>query len=85
MQTLLQIHKDNNSEIKESLLWKIVIDVTSALHYAHSMDILHGDVKPANIFVGKEGFKLGDFNISQIGRETSYRAAIGGTMQYSSP
>ena len=43
-------------------------DLANALHRAHRASIVHGDVKPANIFVTDEGhIKLGDFGIARYG------------------
>jgi len=35
----------------------------------HQMNILHRDIKCANIFINKEGmYKLGDLNVSKIAK-----------------
>lgn len=45
----------------------IMIQLTSALYYAHCHNIVHRDVKPQNIFYLKDGtIKLGDFGIAEI-------------------
>lgn len=44
----------------------IMIQLTSALQYAHEHNIVHRDVKPQNIFYLPDGtIKLGDFGISE--------------------
>ena len=70
---------------------KDVVDVfyqmTSALRYIHDRNVLHRDLKTANIFLTKEGMvKIGDFGISKMlttrqgGAET-----VLGTPYYISP
>jgi serine/threonine protein kinase len=49
---------------------KIVEDTCAALGYAHQHDVIHRDVKPANIFVQPDGnVKLLDFGIARLGKE----------------
>lgn len=44
----------------------IMLQLTSALFYAHSHNIVHRDVKPQNIFYLPDGtIKLGDFGIAE--------------------
>ena len=44
----------------------IILQLTSALAYAHDHAIVHRDIKPDNIFVMTDGtIKLGDFGIAQ--------------------
>ncbi len=52
---------------------RIVEQVASALDYAHRQDIVHGNLKPTNIFIDKEKWiRVGDFAVLEaFGRPTS--------------
>jgi serine/threonine-protein kinase PknK len=62
-------------------------EIADALGMAHGLDILHRDVKPDNILVGRRGqAMLADFGIATIADAT--RTATGtvmGTVQYTAP
>ena len=49
--------------------WPIIEDVGAALGYAHDHNVIHSDLKPANIFVTTSGrTKLLDFGIARVSR-----------------
>jgi len=68
----------------------IGIQIAEALYLAHQADIVHRDVKPANILVDEQGnVKLTDFNLARL-RDTSLTPLTGehnvlGTPAYMSP
>jgi len=67
---------------------KIGKDICSALVLCHEKNIIHRDIKPENIFFNSNGdYKLGDFGISRIIKESpSAMASTGvGTPAYAAP
>ena len=55
------------SLLGEKLILDIVYQMVSAISYMHAHNVLHRDLKTANIFLTKEGLvKIGDFGISKI-------------------
>ncbi|UCH78586.1 MAG: sigma 54-interacting transcriptional regulator [Candidatus Coatesbacteria bacterium] len=69
-------------------LYDFAFQILSALDYVHRRGIIHGDVKPTNIFedTGEERrrFVLGDFGLfRQIGEDGRY--PVSGTMEYIAP
>ena len=56
-------------ECPQGLPWRelqpLALQLLDALAYIHEKDVLHGDIKPANVMVGKEGLHLFDFGLGQ--------------------
>lgn len=68
---------------------KIVEQVCYALGYAHRNDVIHRDVKPANVIVQPDGIvKLLDFGIARQEKSDGHLTRTGhviGTLQYMAP
>ena len=66
-----------------------MIQLTSALYYAHQHNIIHRDIKPQNIYVMPDGtIKLGDFGIAQaegIDDDLTKASEIVGSVHYLAP
>ena len=66
---------------------QIVVQICSALEYAHEKGIVHRDIKPANIMIQKDyGVKVMDYGIARIDSNSMTKTGIAmGTPNYISP
>jgi eukaryotic-like serine/threonine-protein kinase len=62
----------------------IVYDVAKGLSYAHSKNIIHGDVKLANILIKNGVYKISDWGLSKMKSEESV-TLLGATPSYAAP
>ncbi|NXN33241.1 STK36 kinase, partial [Nycticryphes semicollaris] len=83
---LFQILEDEGS-LPEDQVQTIAAQLVSALYYLHSHRILHRDMKPQNILLGKDGVvKLCDFGFARaMSIHTMVLTSIKGTPLYMSP
>ncbi len=67
----------------------IISQLLKALHAAHQLQIVHRDIKAANVMILKEGgsIKLADFGIARIAEsaELTMTGAVVGTPKYMAP
>ncbi len=65
---------------------RYAIQVVSALEHAWQFDIVHADIKPANLIVSSDGqIKLSDFGLSRMKNVSDDHAAVSGTPAYVAP
>ena len=81
----IKLYINNKTYFMEHDIWRIFIQITKGLHDLHEYNILHRDLKSANVFLFKDGSaKLGDLNVSKITtRGLGYTQT--GTPYYASP
>ena len=78
-------HKKRSLFFEESTIWRIFIQLVKGLKALHDLNILHRDLKSANVFLYSNGeAKIGDLNVSKV-----TRGGLGttqtGTPYYASP
>lgn len=84
LQTLADYFANGDRDEKDVV--NLGIDICNALHICEEEGVLHRDVKPGNIFVSDFGnFKLGDFGIAFITRNTRTMREPIGTHDYMAP
>lgn len=63
------IKQGKSPRMPESMVWSIFIQMIHGLQALHDLQIVHRDIKCANIFLTKEGVvKLGDLNVSKVSK-----------------
>ena len=63
----IKFYKSYKTFFMEEDIWRIFIQITKGLHDLHEFNILHRDLKSANVFLFRDGTaKLGDLNVSKI-------------------
>ncbi len=87
-QTLREIVKTQGPMSQQQVL-DVMADVCAALDFSHRHQIIHRDVKPANVMINRAGaVKVMDFGIARAlgeGQNVTQTAAVIGTAQYLSP
>ena len=94
--TLRQDHAESTTHSsisradKESFrtIARLGIQAAEALHYAHSLGLVHRDVKPSNLLLDQEGkLWVSDFGLAKIssGPQLTLTGDILGTVAYMSP
>ncbi|MGE0298688.1 MAG: protein kinase, partial [Pseudonocardia sp.] len=87
-QTLREIVKTQGPLSQQKVI-EVMADVCAALDFSHRHQIIHRDVKPANIMINRAGaVKVMDFGIARAlgeGQNVTQTAAVIGTAQYLSP
>ncbi len=86
--TLREIVKTQGPMSQQRVI-EVMADVCAALDFSHKHNIIHRDVKPANIMINRAGaVKVMDFGIARAlgeGQNVTQTAAVIGTAQYLSP
>lgn len=79
-------HQRKGSSFSEKQLWRFIGQMVRGLKTLHDLNILHRDLKCANVFVVGDGnlVKLGDLNVSKVAKNNLVYTQTG-TPYYASP
>ena len=81
----IKLYIQNKTTFMEHDIWRIFIQITKGLNDLHEYNILHRDLKSANVFLFRDGTaKLGDLNVSKI-TSRGLGCTQTGTPYYASP
>lgn len=83
---LINKHKSQKKIIEENIIWQVAYQTLKGVSALHNMNILHRDIKGANIFLTKDQaqVKLADMNVSIVTANRMARTQTG-TPYYASP
>ncbi|MHC4098902.1 MAG: protein kinase domain-containing protein, partial [Planctomycetota bacterium] len=87
-QTALSLSRGGSLQRHFDTIARLIADVADALDYAHSKGIIHRDVKPSNLMLGKDGrLSLMDFGVARMLEDQgiTITGSFIGTPHYMSP
>lgn len=81
------IQERNGCPLGQDLVLYYFTQITLAMHYIHSLKILHRDLKTQNVFLNRKRtiVKVGDFGISKELNSKDVASTVIGTANYLSP
>lgn len=91
---LLAYARKKRRPLPLSAVYRLLSDIAEALHHAHygatlqrkRLEVVHRDVKPANVLVARDGTaKLADFGLGTTTEEGTSGQYLRGTYRYMSP
>lgn len=79
-----RLTRDGQADEAQAVIWSI--EITDAVSYAHSKNILHRDLRPSNVLLTKDGSaKVVDFSISRLLERDPYASTRIGSPPYMAP
>lgn len=82
-----------NCRLTEAKVKEITLDVLVGLNALHQQGLIHGDIKPSNIFINhraqeRDSYLIGDYgSLREVGTEnlSYFTSGFGSTIEYASP
>ena len=86
LRKFIEKYKNENKKIDKTTTYNFIINLCLGLKVIHNNKLIHGDLKPENIFIDKYNkIKIGDFGISLKLENTRYAKSQVGTFNYMAP
>lgn len=84
---IIQNHRSKNSRIPENEVLRMFKDMLLGLNYLHNNGLIHGNLKPKNVFVDEDdNLMIGDYGPSKAFEELrTYPYPVTGNHTYLSP
>lgn len=76
---------NDNGRLTETQLIQLGCDISAVLAFCHARDILHLDLKPANLFLTDAGAVVLDFGIAAVREDLARYTHFYGTPQFAAP
>lgn len=67
------LNRHRKSGVSKEKAFQIVVELCTALEFAHRKGIIHSDLKPANIFLSDQGVKILDFGIARLAAKSQHQ------------
>jgi len=84
--TLDQLIRTSSQRLSVDRTVEIILQTCRGLHAAHERGLVHGDLKPSNIFVMPDDtVKIIDFGVAHMADTTATMTVAGGTLPYMAP
>ena len=64
------INQHSNKTIERKIIYNYIRQILKGLKKLHKNGIIHGDIKPGNIFIKNDHIKIGDFGLSTFKKDT---------------
>ncbi|TKY66987.1 Mitogen-activated protein kinase kinase kinase A [Spatholobus suberectus] len=81
--TLAQATRRHGGQLEEPAMARYTRQIVQGLEYLHSKGLVHCDIKGANILIGEDGAKIGDFGCAKSAADEA--APVGGTPMFMAP
>jgi len=82
----LKDYLEKSDSTSETVVWEFLVDLSLGLKHLHDSDMIHMDIKPANIFIGLDGLcKIGDFGLVLELSKCDTTQALEGDPKYLAP
>ncbi len=82
----LHVHLAERGPLPLTEAFGLMGGILAGVGHAHAAGLVHGDLKPANVFIGPHGPKVGDFGVARIlDEESTGNTTVAATPTFAAP